>query len=111
MYSAYVNSLRRYSEQRNAEQAAGRATEVAEARTRLAPLRERLARALQQIPEQVLADGITWEMMRPRLAGRKRGSRSCHCGEWGEAMRALGYAPRRVYSGVSQPVKMRWFKG
>lgn len=110
MCSAYINSLRRYSQQRNAEHKERRAAEVAEVRTRLTPLRDRLAKALQDIPDEVLAQGITWDMMRPRLAGRKRGSQSCHCGEWGEAMRALGFSPRRVYLGASQPVKMRWFK-
>jgi len=75
---------------------------------RLTPLEERLKRLLSQMPEEMVAQGLSLDELRRLLSGRWRGN--CHPGELGAALRKLGFLRRRNWSDDEGGFKARWFR-
>jgi uncharacterized protein YecE (DUF72 family) len=75
---------------------------------RLTPLEERLRRLLSQMPEEVIAQGLSLDELRRLLAGKWRGN--CHPGELGAALRKLGFIRRRNWSEAEGGFRARWLK-
>ena len=73
---------------------------------RLTPLEERLKRLLSQMPEEMVAKGLSLDELRRLLAGKWRGN--CHPGELGAALRKLGFVRRRNWSDAEGGFKARW---
>ena len=74
---------------------------------RLTPLEERLRRLLSQMPEDVIAQGLSLDDLRRLLTGKWRGN--CHPGELGAALRKLGFVRRRNWSDAEGGFRARWF--
>jgi hypothetical protein len=74
------------------------AAEKKEARARLTPLDDRLARLLKTIPIEVQREGLSLSALQASLRGRSRGN--CHPGELGAALRRLGFERQRNWSGA-----------
>ncbi len=89
-----------------AREAAGRTiqTEWAE---RLTPLEDRLKKLLSDMPEEVIAQGLSLDSLRRLLAGKWRGN--CHPGELGAALRKLGYVRRRDWSDAEGGFRAKWY--
>lgn len=107
--SAYVMELNRQLAAETARQ--DREDEVkraAEARDRLTPLGDRLARLLATIPMEVQLEGLSLPALQTALKGRWRGS--CHPGELGAALRKLGYVRKRQWSSADGFVAL-WYPG
>lgn len=66
-----------------------------EARERLTPLEDRLARLLATIPVELQREGLLLASLQASLRGRWRGN--CHPGELGTALRRLGFERRRSW--------------
>ena len=97
--SAWVSQLQAEFEREAMENAAAEekvrlARQSEEARHRLTPLQDRLARLLATIPDEMKKQGLSLPVLQASLRGRSRGL--CHPGELGDALRRLGF--RRVRS-------------
>jgi hypothetical protein len=75
---------------------------------RFTPLEERLRRLLSQMPEEVIAQGLSLDELRRLLAGKWRGN--CHPGELGAALRKLGFVRGRDWSGAVGGFRARWIR-
>ena len=75
---------------------------------RLTPLEERLKRLLSQMPEEMVAKGLSLDELRRLLAGKWKGN--CHPGELGAALRKLGFIRRRNWSEAEGAFRARWFR-
>ena len=110
--STYLESVRALSEaQSNAKASAGQQTALEAASRwaeRLTPLEERLKRLLSQMPEEMVAKGLSLDELRRLLSGKWRGN--CHPGDLGAALRKLGFVRRRNWSDSEGGFKARWFK-
>jgi hypothetical protein len=92
--SAYIRSLQKSLEaELEARQAEKERVAAEAARSRLAPLEERLARCLSSIPIEVQREGLSLPALQASLRGRHRGN--CHPGELGRALRKLGFRRER----------------
>lgn len=91
---------------------AAREAEVRTARSewaeRLTPLEDRLKKLLSDMPEEVIAQGLSLDSLRRLLAGKWRGN--CHPGELGAALRKLGYVRRRNWSDATGGFRARWYR-
>ncbi len=74
---------------------------------RLTPLEERLKKLLSDMPEEVIAQGLSLDSLRRLLAGKWRGN--CHPGELGAALRKLGYVRRRNWSDAEGGFRAKWY--
>jgi len=73
---------------------------------RLTPLEERLRRLLSQMPEEMVAKGLSLDELRRLLSGKWRGN--CHPGELGAALRKLGFVRRRNWSDHEGGFRAKW---
>jgi|GEM_PF-3297085 len=94
--TAYITRLKEAVEQDAEELEHRKARQADDARERLTPLQERLARLLATIPEEVQREGLSLTTVQASLRGRWRGS--AHPGEVGAALRAAGFVRRRQWS-------------
>src|SRR5271167_1885114 len=107
--SAYLAQLRASSALRNQ----ARLDEEAElaklaARDRMTPLEDRLKKVLSTIPIETQREGLSLSSLRILLRGRQGGN--CHCGDLGDALRALKFERRRSYAeGQSRGYAARWY--
>lgn len=107
--SAYVMELNRQLAKDTARQdREDEAKRAAEARDRLTPLEDRLARLLATIPMDVQLEGLSLPALQTALRGRWRGS--CHPGELGAALRKLGYVRKRSWSS-EEGFAALWYPG
>ena len=108
--STYLESVRALSEAQSKakaiadQQAAGEAT--SRWSERLTPLEERLRRLLSQMPEEIVAKGLSLDELRRLLSGKWRGN--CHPGELGAALRKLGFVRRRTWSDHEGGFRAKW---
>ena len=108
--STYLESVRALSEAQSKakviadQQAAREAT--SRWSERLTPLEERLRRLLSQMPEEIVAKGLSLDELRRLLSGKWRGN--CHPGELGAALRKLGFVRRRNWSDHERGFRARW---
>ncbi len=91
--SAWIKTLNAELEVESQARLDARDREIAEARDRLCPLEQRLARLLATIPPEVQCEGLSLPVLQASLKGRWRGN--CHPGELGRALRKLGFERRR----------------
>ncbi len=107
----YLEQVRAESDRVTAVRDAAREAEVRLARTewteRLTPLEDRLQKLLSEIPEEVIAQGLSLDSLRRLLAGKWRGN--CHPGELGAALRKLGFNRRRSWSDDGGGFKAKWY--
>ena len=75
---------------------------------RLTPLEERLKRLLSQMPEEIVAKGLSLDELRRLLSGKWRGN--CHPGELGAALRKLGFVRCRNWSDHEGGFRAIWEK-
>ena len=110
--STYLESVRALSEaQSNAKASAGQQTALEAASRwteRLTPLEERLKRLLSQMPEEMVAKGLSLDELRRLLSGKWRGN--CHPGELGAALRKLGFVRRRNWSDAEGGFRAQWYQ-
>ena len=108
--STYLESVRALSEaQSNAKASAGQQTALEAASRwaeRLTPLEERLKRLLSQMPEEMVAKGLSLDELRRLLSGKWRGN--CHPGDLGAALRKLGFVRRRNWSDPEGGFRAKW---
>lgn len=97
--TAYIRKLQAATAIDDAQAAEARHAKIAETRTRLTPLEDRLARLLSTIPEQIQREGLSLPAIQAGLQGRWRGN--CHPGELGSALRRLGFVRVRNWRGDS----------
>jgi hypothetical protein len=75
---------------------------------RITPLEDRLKKVLSTIPIETQREGLSLTSLRILLRGRQ--GRNCHCGDLGEALRALNFQRRRSYaSGENSGYSARWY--
>jgi hypothetical protein len=67
------------------------------ARERLSPLETRVAHLLEDLPEELLQEGLSLPALQAALRGRQGGK--AHAGEIGEALRKLGFKRERRWRG------------
>jgi hypothetical protein len=89
VYGARREDLARQSAEQR-EQA--RQAALAQAKD-FAPLDERLKKVLEDLPPDLLREGVGLRVIQERLRGRKHGH--AHCGEVGAALRRLGFEKKR----------------
>jgi hypothetical protein len=70
-----------------------RAAAVARAKEGLTPLEDRVRKLLEELPAEMLREGICLHSLQVRLRGRKHGT--AHCGELGGVLRRLGFEKKR----------------
>ncbi len=107
----YLEQVQAESDRVTALRDAAREAEVRTTRTdwteRLTPLEDRLKKLLSEIPEEVIAQGLSLDSLRRLLAGKWRGN--CHPGELGAALRKLGYVRRRDWSDTKGGFRAKWY--
>lgn len=92
--SAYIKRLEAdAAAERQAREAEKARIATEDARERLAPLEQRLARLLNTIPLSDQREGLSLPVLQASLRGRHRGN--CHPGELGRALRKLGFGRER----------------
>jgi uncharacterized protein YecE (DUF72 family) len=110
--STYLKSVRALSEAQSKAKAIADQQAAREATSRwserLTPLEERLKRLLSQMPEEMIAQGLSLDDLRRLLSGKWRGH--CHPGELGSALRKLGFSRRRSWVNNQNGFKALWFK-
>jgi hypothetical protein len=99
---------RRAAEQARREEHA--AAEAKEARERLTPLHDRLARLLATIPPEVQREGLSLTILQGQLRARGAGHSRCHAGELGGALRRAGYVRERRWRGDAKGFCALWFR-
>lgn len=106
----YLEQVQAESDRVLAVRDAAREAEVRTTRTewaeRLTPLEDRLKKLLSEMPEEVIARGLSLDSLRRLLAGKWRGN--CHPGELGTALRRLGYVRRRDWSDAEGGFRAKW---
>jgi hypothetical protein len=107
----YLEHVRAESDRVTAARDAAREAEICGVRTkwaeRLMPLEDRLKKLLSEMPEEVIAQGLSLASLRRLLAGKWRGN--CHPGELGEALRNLHFIRRRSWSD-DEGFKAKWYR-
>jgi hypothetical protein len=94
--SAYIKRLEaEVAAERQARDAEKARIAAEDARERLAPLEQRLARLLSTIPLDVQRAGVSLPILQVSLRGRHRGN--CYPGELGRALRKLGFKRERTW--------------
>src|SRR5436305_13492684 len=91
--TAYTVLLRAAADRVQAQAAERERAITSEARERLTPLEDRVARLLDTIPVELQSEGLSLCALQASLRGRWRGA--CHPGELGTALRKLGFTRRR----------------
>ena len=108
--STYLESVRALSEAQSKAKAIADQQVAREATSRwserLTPLEERLRRLLSQMPEEIVAKGLSLDELRRLLSGKWRGN--CHPGELGAALRKLGFVRRRNWSDHEGGFRAKW---
>jgi uncharacterized protein YecE (DUF72 family) len=109
--STYLETVVALSDAQNNVKAAARREAAQQAARqwseRLTPLEERLKRLLSQMPEEMIAQGLSLDHLRRLLAGKWRGN--CHPGELGAALRRLGFVRRRNWSDADGGFRALWY--
>jgi hypothetical protein len=75
------------------QRAQARQEALARAKEDLTPLEVRVRKLLEELPPELLREGICLHTLQTRLRGRKHGL--AHCGELGGVLRRLGFERRR----------------
>ena len=107
--SAYLAQLRASAlrNQARLDEEARLAREAAHERV-LTPLGDRLKKVLSTIPIETQREGLSLSSLRILLRGRQGGN--CHCGDLGDALRALKFERHRSYAeGQSRGYAARWY--
>jgi hypothetical protein len=104
--SYYIQQLNAEVERRRAQRAEKEGAAKQDARERLMPLEDRLARLLATIPIEVQRKGLSLASLQASLRGRSRGN--CHPGELGNALRKRGFKRVRRWRGDGG-FKALWF--
>lgn len=94
--TAYISRLKEEAESERALSDSQKDSEADDARERLTPLKDRLARLLATIPLEVQCEGLSLNTVQAMLRGRWRGC--AHPGEVGAALRSVGFVRRRSWS-------------
>jgi len=76
------------------------------ARERLAPLENRLAHLLENIPQELQGEGLSLPSLQAALRGRQ--GHKAHAGEIGEALRRLGFRRERRWRGGADGFRAVW---
>ncbi len=99
--SAYVKQLQAAVAANQAKDELARAEQsravTKAARERLTPLETRVARLLEDIPEELQREGLSLPALQAALRGRQGGC--AHAGEIGTALRRLGFRRERRWRG------------
>lgn len=74
----------------------------------MTPLEQRLKKILDEMPEQVKANGVSLPVLQQMLKGRWRGN--AHPGQLGVALRKLGYVRERRWRGDESGFIALWRK-
>ena len=96
--TAYTVLLRAAADRVQAQAAERERALTSEARERLTPLEDRVARLLDTIPVELQSEGLSLCALQASLRGRWRGA--CHPGELGTALRKLGFTRKRRWRGA-----------
>jgi hypothetical protein len=72
------------------------------------PLKERVAKLLACIPDELKTEGLPLEYIRSRLAGVTRG-KNARADAVGRAMRQLGWTRKRYWRQSREGFHSRWF--
>ena len=108
----YLEQVQAESNRVSAARDAAREAEARTIRTewadRLTPLEDRVKKLLAEMPDEVLAEGLSLDAIRRLLAGKWRGN--CHPGELGTALRKLGYVRHRDWSDIEGGFRAKWFR-
>jgi hypothetical protein len=78
------------------------------ARERLTHLGTRVARLLEDLPEELLQEGLSLPALQAALRGRQGGK--AHAGELGEVLRRLGFVRERRWRADDQGFRAVWRK-
>lgn len=105
--SAFISKLKEDTEREAATRECEVEQQVATARERLTPLKDRLERLLASIPLEVQREGLSLTAVQAMLRGRWRGR--AHPGEVGDALRAAGFSRRRNWSDGGS-FRSLWFR-
>jgi len=76
------------------------------ARERLTPLESRVARLLEDIPQELQCEGVSLPAIQAALRGRQGGK--AHAGEIGEALRKLGFKRERRWRNGVEAFRSVW---
>ena len=104
--SSYVTRLNEEVRRAAEDVARQRDRQADDARERLKPLGDRLARLLATMPRDIQRQGVSLAVLQTSLRGR-RGSK-CHAGELAAVLRKQGFVRRRQWRGQAG-FRALWF--